>query len=229
MKELVLEIKYGGLGDHLFYSHLPRIAKETGVYQRVYVSNYSIFSNLAFKNLVWERNPYLDGFIDKPGHYPIFEDTRPGCNLLDEIMLRQGLDDGKRYHEAEVYYEPRLIPQLQNKTLYVPNYISHAGYLTGPMIERYFRDHNIHIDYQGWIREKTAVPILNFDSFLKTPSFWDFIDVIFSVKELYCLVTGQATLLPALGKKAVVFYTKDQKPMFRHSKINNYIELPEKS
>ena len=29
-KNFVIEIKYGGLGDHLFFSHLPRIAKEFG-------------------------------------------------------------------------------------------------------------------------------------------------------------------------------------------------------
>ena len=31
------DFKYGGLGDHLFYSHLPRIAKESKKYTKVYL------------------------------------------------------------------------------------------------------------------------------------------------------------------------------------------------
>lgn len=225
-KSLIIQIKYGGLGDHLFYSHLPRIAKETKSYERVYISNLSVMPNKDFRKLVWENNPYIDGFTDKEGFYPMFPEVREGCNLLDEIMLRQGLDDGKRWHEPEIYYKPNLIQDLQDKVLYVPNYLSYSGFLTGPMIEKYFKKNNILIDYQGFIREKTALPILNFDSYLKTPSFWDFVDVIYSVKEIYCLVTGTPTLASAFGKHCTVFYTKDQKPMFHHSKLNTYIELP---
>ena len=29
-KTLILHIEYGGLGDHLFFSHIPRIAKTIG-------------------------------------------------------------------------------------------------------------------------------------------------------------------------------------------------------
>ena len=32
-KTLIIEIRKGGLGDHLFYSHLPRIAKQTKALQ----------------------------------------------------------------------------------------------------------------------------------------------------------------------------------------------------
>ncbi|WP_285818863.1 hypothetical protein [Helicobacter bilis] len=26
-KDLIIKVEYGGLGDHLFFSHIPRIAK----------------------------------------------------------------------------------------------------------------------------------------------------------------------------------------------------------
>lgn len=29
---LIIEIPYAGMGDHLFHSHLPKIAKENGKY-----------------------------------------------------------------------------------------------------------------------------------------------------------------------------------------------------
>ncbi|HZS43088.1 MAG TPA: hypothetical protein VFA52_02600 [Candidatus Paceibacterota bacterium] len=224
-KELVLEIKNGGIGDHLFYSHIPRIAKETGAYEKVYLSNRSNLRNPDYRHFLWELNPHLDGFIDKGGRYPTFQAVREGSNILDEIMLELGLDDGKRYHEPELYYQPKMIRALENSVLYDPNYLSSAGFVTAPTLINYLKDHQIQVNAQLIIRSGPSIPILDFDYYLKTTSFENFIDILYSVKELYCLVTGTATLASALKRKATVFYTKDQMPMFRHSKINNYVEL----
>ncbi|MFA6297467.1 MAG: hypothetical protein WC629_02795 [Candidatus Paceibacterota bacterium] len=229
-KTLILQIKNGGMGDHLFHSHIPRIAKETGAYERVFISNKSELRNSDYKTYFWEKNPFVDGFIDEEGVSVSFTDIPEGQNILDHIMLLLGLDDGKRFHEPEIYFKPNKIPWLEDKTLYDPNYISNAGKLTGPKIEKYFKDHNIKIDYQMKIRAGNSLPITSFDSYLECTnshqsSFLNFIDVIYSVKELYSVVTGTATLACALGRKDHVFYTKDQHPMFRHSKLNTYIEL----
>ena len=41
-KDLIIKIEYGGLGDHLFFSHIPRIAKEMNSYDKVwYVGAFS--------------------------------------------------------------------------------------------------------------------------------------------------------------------------------------------
>jgi hypothetical protein len=66
-KTLIIEIPYAGLGDHLFHSHIPRIAKEIGVYNKVYISEFSPFRSLDDKRIVWELNPHLDGFIAEHG------------------------------------------------------------------------------------------------------------------------------------------------------------------
>ena len=63
-KILIIEIRKGGLGDHLFYSHLPRIAKQTKAFDKVYISNHSFFRHPDYKNLVWELNPFIDGFTN---------------------------------------------------------------------------------------------------------------------------------------------------------------------
>ncbi len=226
MKTLILEIKNGGLGDHLFWSHIPRIAKETRTYEKVLLSNQSNFRNKNYKKLIWELNPFVDGFTDEPGIsigdiFPV-----EGTNLLDMVMLAVGLDDGIRYHEPEIYYQPKNIEFLNEATVYDPNYISNAGFVTGPKVARYFKKNTIHVTHQMIVREKHALPILDFESFLASPDFWDFIDVVYSAKTVYCLVTGTPTLAAALKKKVCVFYTKDQHPMFRHSKLHTYIELP---
>jgi len=86
----VIEVKYGGLGDHLFYSHLPRIAKQTGKYDRVYVSNHSTFRNPEYRKLIWECNPYVDGFCDENGNYPLFDSVEEGMNILDKNYADAG-------------------------------------------------------------------------------------------------------------------------------------------
>lgn len=223
-KELILEIKNGGLGDHLFYSHIPRIAKQAG-FRKVFISNRSNLRNPIYKKLIWEMNPHIDGFVDTEGLHPEFSEVREGANILDEIMLRLGLDDNLRFHEPEIYYTPKILPELQGMSLYDPNYISNAGFCTARKIKNYFKKNGIHINNQMYVREKRSLPITDFDSFIKTPNFWDFLDVLYSVDNIYCTVTGTATLAAALKKPANIFFTGDQKPMFRHSRLHTYILL----
>lgn len=226
-KTLIITIKYGGLGDHLFYSHIPRIAKESGIYNKVYISNKSNLKNRDYRKIVWELNPFIDGFIDKDGlnveDIKIEKDEK--VNFLDKVMLGLDLDDGKRFHEPEIYYKPKVIEDLQGKILYDPNYVSNAGWLNFLKINKYFKTNNIIPDFQMKIRDDRAIPITNFGSFIECKSIFDFIDVLYSVKNIYCLVTGTATLCSAIGKKANVFYTKDQDKIFRHSPNNKYLKL----
>jgi hypothetical protein len=227
MEQLIIQIKHGGLGDHLFYSHIPRIAKESGKYSKILISNLSDLRNKDYKKLVWESNPHVDGFTDEAGVSIDAGDVteKDSFNLLDKIMLGFGLDDGKRFHEPEIYYKPKNIPELNEKIIYDPNYISNAGFVTTPKVTKYFKKNGVKIDYQLIVRPPHSIPVFKFGEFIKCDSFWDFIDVVYSAKKVYCLVTGTATLLPALGKSAEVLHTKDIRIVFRHSKLNNYIEL----
>ncbi len=227
MAKLIIKIKYGGLGDHLFYSHIPRIAKEFGKYSQVFISNKSNFRNGDYKKLVWEKNPYIDGFTDDDGFSVenIKIQNYNKENLLDKIILEFGLEDGKRFHEPEIYYKPNNIKELNDKTIYDPNYTSNAGLGIGTKIEKYFKKNKVKIDYQLPVRKPHSIPTYHFNEFIKNETFWDFLDIVYSAKEVYCLTSGTATLLSALGKKANVFYTKNQDLIFRHSKSNNYIKL----
>jgi len=222
---LIIQINFGGLGDHLFYSHLPRIAKETGRYDKVYISNQSGFRQEAFKKLIWMSNPYVDGFTDLPGYIMTSLKYNPEINIMDQVMLLSNLDDGKRFHEPELYFKPIIKPELQGKIIFDPNYISNAGdKISKQNIENYFQKNNINIDYQMQLRDM-SVSISNFTNWLHSDSLEDFMSIIVSCKEIYCFVTGTATLACALGKKAHVFYDKEFSRQFLHSKINTYVEL----
>jgi hypothetical protein len=58
-KTLVIHIPYGGLGDHLFYSHIPRIAKESGIYGKVLLSKKSLIRNPNHLKYIWEKKSFF--------------------------------------------------------------------------------------------------------------------------------------------------------------------------
>jgi glycosyltransferase involved in cell wall biosynthesis len=220
-KSFVIEVKYGGIGDHLLYSHLPRIAKQTGKFDKVYISNHCQYRNELYKQLVWQANPFVDGFCDEHGYYPIFDSVEPGTNLLDKIMLLQGLDDGKRFHEPELYVEVRPRADLADAIIYDPNYISNAGRISSQDVERYLRQNNINLTHQMSLRDN-SIPI-NCDNFIHTPTLEEFFSVISGCRQMICLTTGTATIAAALGKPVVVLYGPGVKEFVHHSRLHKYV------
>jgi hypothetical protein len=218
---LVLQICDGGLGDHLFLSHIPRIAKETGKYNKVFISNMSTYKSSLYKALVWDSNPYIDGFTDNPGWYPEIPETFPGTNLLDMNMLGHGLDDGIRFHEPEIYYVPKIKAELKNKVIYDPNFIANAGRIGIKELDKFFNTPEQLLDFQMYPRNKTL--LVNNIPYLKSDSLEEYCSIIVSCKKFYCLTSGSATLAAALKKNAVVLYGERVKRKFHHSRLHNYI------
>jgi hypothetical protein len=221
MRTLVLENIWGGLGDHLFMSHLPRIAKQTGAYDRVFLSNRSLFRNDEYRQLIWESNPYLDGFCDEPGVCPIFTTVPPGTNLLDQIMLELGMDDGQRFHEPELYHLPAPNPDYVSKSLYDPNFVSGVGDIRVSRVERILVQRRISIDMQFKPRDGAAA--ISGPGELITPNISEYCRAIVSCRQFVCLTSGGATLAAALKKPSLVFYGYGQKPMFQHSRLHEYV------
>jgi hypothetical protein len=228
MKTLVIQRKYGGLGDHLFYSHIPRIAKETRAYERVLISNCSEFRNPETKKLVWEMNPFVDGFTDEPGLEPELNLDEAGAekNFLDLIMLSYGLDDGRRWHDPEVFYVPKIIKELYGKTLYDPNFISIAGNdFNSRRVRRYFRQSGYRPDLEMISRDKSVSAFAGTPT-IKANSLEHFCDILFSSERVVCLSSGTSHLAAALRKSARVLHAGTIHPAFFHSKIHDYILLP---
>jgi hypothetical protein len=234
-RTLVLQLKKGGLGDHLFYSHVPRAAKESKTFDAVLISNQSHFRHPDYKRLVWELNPFVDGFTDEAGVFPEDENImlQPGENLPDRLMLLLGIDDGKRFHEPEIFYKPTLKPELRDATIYDPNFVSWVGGLRPEDVEYFFRKKKIRIDFQMKPRDGGADARFNLSytslalsepvAILETPTLEDFCNIIASCKKMFCLTTGTATLAAALGKHAVVLFGQSHDPLYRHSKLLDYV------
>jgi hypothetical protein len=218
---LVIKVKYGGLGDHLFWSHLPRVAKQSGRFDRVLVSARSEFRQEAYRRFIWEMNPFVDGFCEDDRNYEDVAEAQPGRNLLDEIMLRMGLDDGARYHEPELYFRPKRMPAMENAVVYDPNFLSFVGNITLEGIQALLLREGIQVDFQmkPWTKG-FALPEPKL--FLETPTFENYAAVIASCRKFVCLASGGATLAAALAKPSLVLHGADQKSLFHHSKHHRY-------
>ncbi len=226
MKTLIIQIKKGGLGDHLFFSHLPRIAKETGAYDKVLFSNQSDCRHSDTIALIWKLNPWLDGFTEEIGEYHFPDKVNESQNLLDAIMLAYGLEDGIRYHEPEIYYTPHQRKELLDAVVYDPNYISFTGKLkSGKKIEEWFKKEKIQVDYQMRNLKNRSLTIHSANNEISTASIFELCDLIISCQRVYCLTTGTATLAAALGKSVTVFYGDGHDSLYRHSKLHHYEPL----
>jgi len=222
-EKFIIKVNYGGLGDHLFYSHLPKIAKTVAGYSKVLVSLRSEFRNPEYKRLVWEMNPFVDGFCQDDAPYPEFGALAPGTNLLDRIMIERGLDDGLRFHEPEVYYLPKTLPGMAGRSVYDPNFVSNVGEIHTPALVRFFAANGGGPDFQLRQRDR-CFPVPRARE-ITTESLYHYCDLIHSCGAFYCLASGGATLAAALGKSSRVFWGYGQLPRFHHSKLHRYQEV----
>ena len=228
---LVIEVSCGGLGDHLFFSHIPRIAKETKQYDKVYLSMVSPLRRDVHQDFIWKENPFVDGFVSIPGTiYRGKYDESVLCqmNILDQIMLFYNLDDGARFHEPELYYKPKILEEYAGKVIFDPNFVTNLNDThTLKSVTKYFEDNNIKVDMQFRPRNN-CVPLRGCDKYIDDKSFGEFCDILHSCKDIYCYATGTAVLSAALGKSSKVFYHDKIHKRFLFSKINKYIYIKEK-
>jgi hypothetical protein len=220
---LVIKVKWGGLGDHLLHSPLPRLAKVCG-FDKVLISNHSDYANPAVKHFLWESSVFVDGFTDEDHDYPQFGSVPDGKNMLDVVKdFYQLPEDGKRFREPEIPYRPKTIPELKEAVVYEPNHKNAYGIPSQEQIERYFAENGIVRTHQlAPIYGQPAIPGI---SIINAPSLEQLCDVIYSCKAFYCLVSGVATLAAAVGKPTTVLHVDGINPMFLHSKMHMYTRI----
>ena len=223
MKKLVLQIEYGGLGDNLLWSPIPRLAKQRYGYDKVYISTYSEFRNPETKRLVWGYNPYVDGYIEEKAAVPSFNCVEDGKNILDTLVDFVGFpDDGMRFRDPELYYRPVYDGRFVDYVVYEPNYISEAGHPSVKAIQEHFNSRNIHITHQMEpMTNNLSIPGV---PCLSMKGLESFCNLIHSCRAFYCLTSGAATLAAAIGKSVTVLHAGSN-PMFHHSKDNTYVRL----
>lgn len=132
-KKIVLDIQFGGLGDWLVLTTLPRLLKETyNVDFFLSRQSLSLLRNHDTYKMCFEMNPYFKGvsddtevfrlktFSSEMNLWNFFTDLN-GENII-ELLERQFQCKGVGV--PEIYYKPKLLKQYENIILVDKNYIS---------------------------------------------------------------------------------------------------------
>lgn len=215
MRKYVFAVEYGGLGDHLFYSPLPRLLKERGLADEVYLSSKSRVRSQQTIDLVWKTNPFLDGITDEP--VTVFERAQPIVNKVINLeMAKHGVVVNEEL-QPEIFQSIETDPKYSGKKFIDLNYISYVGGLT-PLDE-------INIVRKvpdAWlVNPKWYLQSLVGSRYVRTSSLLDFASLIASAEEFICLTSGGATLAAALNRRATVYFGYGHNPINRHSSNNN--------
>lgn len=207
---------YDGLGDNIVFSHIPRIAKETGRFKNVFISTLAKYKFPGYLDIVWSTNPYVDGFIDEPGTYTSkvqinrvmdkWHDIVPSINIMDMIMYLHNLDDGKRGHVPECHYKPNVIDEFSGKT--VLDLGAKSLNLEGLNLDALIEE----LDKNGikpdiLIQNDASNKISNIDTIWPS-TIQQWADIMYSAGNYICFNSGGYWLSGALGIKSTHIWIK---------------------
>lgn len=202
-KEIILEMDWGGLGDALVYSSLPRVLKEEfDVNFYLSEKTRSVFRNNDIFRLCFEMNPHFKGFKNgEVFRYRRFSRDRSfinqfsdlfGKNIIEDLYTQFGIS---KKPLPEIYYKPNYLPEYSEVVLADLNFIS---------------GHKL-----GWVYN--AKKINDFIKFLsenkhriqhvepQKQDIFRYVDMIYSSKEFVTVLSGGAAVTAAINKKAHVF------------------------
>lgn len=216
-KKVIFKVEYGGLGDHLFYSALPRLLKEQGLADEVYISDQSNFRNPAIFDLIWKANPHLDG-VSSEALTPLVEiaDTKEH-KIVNIIFERFGLYSEKEF-PVEIYQDLELPKVLGGKYIDL-NYVSFIGafsWMDKISVYRRYPDHAmINPDKLSSLLFPSRKKIF-------TKSLQEYASLIASSSDFVTLASGGATLAAALNRSSTIYYGHGQSKVFHHG-MHRYI------
>ncbi|MFZ2072723.1 MAG: hypothetical protein WAV10_03540 [Minisyncoccia bacterium] len=232
-KKLVIQIMYGGLGDHLIYSSLPRLLWEK--YKiKTEISNKSLYRSPEIRKFVWESNPYVT-FTDKKGWS--FGGNVPENKTFDRIM--QEMFDLESNGSPEVFYKSNRTIEVLNKTI-VDVSFGPAGKVAYKYHTEEFLDSLVKYikknlsefilithtgdGYSNREAEKRLIKEFNPPHF-DVSTLSDLADVYTSAKERYLLFSGSASVVAALKQPSTILCNMYIDQRFAYKSINKYIDI----
>jgi len=199
MNKIIISQPWGGLGDNLQFSTLPKLYAELGC--DVYISKMNTYRNPEIYDLVWKLNPYIKGETDEP---PNAGACRPLQFVTDQFITNiersHGLMHGTTIYPV-IYYTPTTLPEYQNTVIYDITSIS-SSYSD---IHIYVTFTQLFAKYPTCDKKKvTFASIAN----RETPDFqtdhiiikdiYHYCDIIFSCRAYISLLSGGSVLASAL-------------------------------
>jgi hypothetical protein len=157
---------WGGLGDNLQYSTLPELFNKNGY--DVYISTNNKVRNPEIFDLVWGLNPYVKGISDHPINAgECKNDYWPSEEQNEYSMHRIEISHGflKTNFFPKIYYNPQIIPELNNDIL-----IDLTGSSQVYALHKYIE----YIEYFTPLLNQTKnIKIITFEKIKPSPIFED--------------------------------------------------------
>jgi len=204
-KEIVIYQEWGGLGDNLAHTTIPRLCRDHGY--KCYLSKHNKFNNDDIYNLLYKDSEYIDGWSDviNSGWVSGYtQKNEPGWNHLRHIQLGYGFDTAP-YLYPFINYTPTLIEELKDKTL-----VDLSGDHCYRHFPHLFNTENITLIYNGLVEAENITNTMlmcpiNYTSFGNTEidipdklhfnNLFDYCDALYSCNKFIGIDSGAANLV----------------------------------
>lgn len=197
---------WGGLGDNLQFTTLPRLYFERG--DEFYISSHNTYRNPEIYKFCWENNPYVKGISENyPNIGSCVPDLQNGTtdNIVSSAEIRHGFSGDGRY--PEIYYQPNLLEEYKNKTIVD---LSAHTLLKNDVGEFYDADKLFSLVESSVPSDSLFVTFKNVNSLslsggfsfednqLEIESIFQYADIIHSAKSYFCLYSGGNSMAAAI-------------------------------
>ena len=219
VKKIIFKVAYGGLGDHLFYSSLPRLLKQLQLAEEVYISDQSNFRNPQIFDLIWKDNPYLNGLTkEEPTPLEEIKDSKQR-KIVNLIFEKFNIISDKEI-PVEIYKKLEINPDFQEKYIDL-NYISYVGAFSWLDKLKTYLGYPDHVMVNP---DKLTALLFSKRKKIFTKSLQEYAELIYSSSSFITLASGGATLAAALNKPSIVYYGFGQNKVFHHA-MHQYIRV----
>jgi len=205
MKKILFQ-PWGGLGDNLQFSSLPRLFSERGY--EVYISDKNTYRNREIHDLVWGINPYIKGFSkESPNCGAVFPYMlHKGQNIVQNWEVIHGFLPGEGF--PEIYYTPKTLPEYENVIIVDLKSTSHFLNIPDSVynsLRDKFRSFTLAEPVFGDEVNKNLRKreVFQLNESIRIRDIFHYCDVIHSCKHFVCVYSGQSVLAAALKKKNV--------------------------
>jgi len=249
-KEIIIYQPWGGLGDNLSHSSIPEICNDLNI--DCYLSNQNVCRNQEIYDFVWGKNPYIKGKRDSTDmswlDQPIQQQNNRDWNEMRNNQSRYGLDS--QCHYPKIYYQPKLIPELTDSSIFDLSTFSFYNYYYDPtipfninninnciqhIIEKYNMENITNIVHSATYTKTPRPPILNTTEKYNINTLEHYCDVMFSCKNYISVTSGQSVLASTVKNTyktncnivmlSLERFTPPTNYQFLHFKNTNYATL----
>ena len=211
----IVRFEYGGLGDQLIWSSIPKLVyKKYGV--KMGISQFSNFRNRGIYDFVWKNNPYAYPSDEKG---KVYGSVNYGAETYNEIQQKLFGVKGELF---DLYYVPKERPDVKNKIVCDLTFVSAGaqGYtdreFCEALVDYLKRQEGLLIlicrkenELISFIKEKLGLAMIHYQS------IEELADLLYSAEKRILLGSGARSLGAAYNLPSTIINTKTMNSIAR--------------